>query len=108
MEFEFPEALRPPVLGPSGVNLTDRGREILDELGDIFLEEGFTHLTISDLAARLRCSRRTLYELAPNRTELVLVALSRRLRRIGRVAAQYVTTVQEPFELLTRFMLAGQ
>lgn len=102
------EALRPPRLGPSGSELTDRGREILDLLGHMFVEEGFSHLTISDLASRLECSRRTLYELAPNRSELVLVAIDRRLRRIGRVAAEYLRTIDEPFDLLTRFMLVGR
>jgi AcrR family transcriptional regulator len=108
IEFQLPENLRPPSLGPSRSELTDRGREILDQLGYVFVEQGFMHLTISDLATLMQCSRRTLYELAPNRTELVLVAIDRRLRRIGRVAADYLKTIDEPFELLTRFMLAGQ
>lgn len=108
MEIELPLALRPPRLGPSPAKLTDRGREILDQLGEIFMDEGFMHLTIEGLAARLRCSRRTLYDLAPSRNELVLVVVDRRLRRIGRVAEEFLRTIDEPFELLERFMLAGR
>jgi AcrR family transcriptional regulator len=108
IELAIPEQLRPPRLGPSSAELTDRGRAILDALGDIFLDEGFMHLTIGDLAERLHCSRRTLYALAPNRSELVLIVLDRRLRRIGRKAGEYLRTIDDPMELLKKFMLAGQ
>ena len=65
--------------------LTDRQRQILDELGRIF-EKGFAEITMADLAARLNCSLRTLYGLAEGRNELVLMVVDRNLRRIGRAA----------------------
>lgn len=50
---------------------TARRLELWQQLGALFLREGFRNLTIGDLAARLSCSRRTLYSLAESRDELV-------------------------------------
>jgi AcrR family transcriptional regulator len=50
---------------------TARRIELWDQLGVLFLQDGFRNLTIGDLAARLNCSRRTLYSLAENREDLV-------------------------------------
>ena len=65
--------------------LTDRQREVLERLGDLF-DDGFVHLTMADIAGRVGCSLRTLYDLAPSRDELVLTVVDRNLRRIGRSA----------------------
>ena len=40
-----------------------RREELLDRLVELFLAEGFRHLTLGDLAARLHCSKSTLYAL---------------------------------------------
>jgi AcrR family transcriptional regulator len=79
------EMLRPPRLGPTAAELSERGRELLDQLEALIVAEGFAGLTVKDIAARLRCSRSTLYELAPTKDELVLIVVDRRLRRIGRL-----------------------
>jgi AcrR family transcriptional regulator len=55
--------------------------EILDELSGIVLVEGFCNLTVADLADRLRCSRRTLYTLAPTRDDLILGVVERLFER---------------------------
>jgi AcrR family transcriptional regulator len=60
-----------------------RQKEICDQLEEIFLREGFRHLTIADLVDRLHCSRRTLYSLAPSREELVLAVLGRMMNHMG-------------------------
>jgi AcrR family transcriptional regulator len=46
----------------------------------LILDEGFAHLTLDDLAARLRCSKRTLYTLARSREQLVRAAVVRFFR----------------------------
>jgi AcrR family transcriptional regulator len=53
------------------VNRTVRQGELFDQLVTLFLAEGFRDLTIDALAARLRCSKTTLYALAGTRDGLV-------------------------------------
>jgi AcrR family transcriptional regulator len=48
-----------------------RRTELFDALVDLLLAEGFAGLTLDDLAARLRCSKRTLYGLAGSKEQLV-------------------------------------
>jgi AcrR family transcriptional regulator len=87
--------------------LTVRQREILDELGCI-VEEGWSELTMADLAARLNCSLRTLYELAPTRDELVLMVVDRNLWRIGHTATASVTSaVEAPLEAVRAYLRAA-
>ncbi len=55
---------------------TPRHQELFDALVALFLAEGFARSTLDDLAARLRCSKSTLYQLARSKDELVrLVAV---------------------------------
>lgn len=53
---------------------TRRRSELFDALVELFLAEGFTHLTLDDIAARLRCSKSTLYTLAASKEQLVQAA----------------------------------
>jgi AcrR family transcriptional regulator len=94
------EALRPPRLGPSSSELSDRGRELLDAIEKIIVAEGFASLTVGALAARLKCSRSTLYSLAPSKDELVLVVVDRRLRRIGRIKQARLRDLEDPVDKL--------
>lgn len=50
---------------------TARQDQLLDELVALVLAEGFGHLTLDDVAARLRCSKSTLYAVAGSREQLV-------------------------------------
>ncbi|MGX5654668.1 TetR/AcrR family transcriptional regulator [Geodermatophilus nigrescens] len=52
-----------------------RHEELLGQLVQVLLAEGFASLTLDDLAARLHCSKRTLYALAGSRDELVRAAV---------------------------------
>jgi AcrR family transcriptional regulator len=49
-----------------------RKAELLDSLRDLFLEEGFAHFTLDALAARLHCSKSTLYTLAGSKEQLAV------------------------------------
>ena len=53
---------------------TARQAQLFDDLVALFLAEGFAHLTLDDIAARLRCSKSTLYALAENKDRLVYAA----------------------------------
>jgi len=52
-----------------------RREELLDDLVELFLREGFLGLGVGDLAARLRCSRSTLYLVAQSKEQIVLAVL---------------------------------
>jgi AcrR family transcriptional regulator len=52
-----------------------RREQLFDGLVELLLTEGFAHLTLDDLAARLRCSKRTLYALAGSKEQLVRAAV---------------------------------
>ena len=56
----------------TAVNFSPRQNEILSTLSRVILAEGFEQMTVAALADRLRCSRRTLYTLAPSRDVLVV------------------------------------
>jgi AcrR family transcriptional regulator len=80
------------------VGYSERQERILDGLEDIFLQGGFRRVTVGDLAARLHCSRRTLYALAPSKQQLFLLVLDRLLRRVrkrGQEANRGTAAVQE-------------
>ena len=54
---------------------TRRRTELFDALVALLLAEGFAHLTLDDMAARLRCSKSTLYTLAASKEQLVQAAI---------------------------------
>jgi AcrR family transcriptional regulator len=60
---------------PTGPKPAGRGAarrsELFEALVALLTEEGFVHFTLDDLAARLRCSKRTLYGLAGSKEQLV-------------------------------------
>ncbi|MFC9664059.1 TetR/AcrR family transcriptional regulator [Nocardia sp. NPDC127606] len=51
-----------------------RRDDLLRQVQQIFLNEGFTSLTMSELTERLHCSKATLYGLAPTKEQLVVLA----------------------------------
>lgn len=87
-------------------SLTERQRELLDELGRVF-EDGFADLTMASLAGRLNCSLRTLYALAPSRDELVLTVVDRNLWRVGRGARDAVRPDMSALEALRSYLEAA-
>jgi AcrR family transcriptional regulator len=86
--------------------LTDRQRELLDQMEHLFAG-GFATLTMAELASRLNCSLRTLYALAPSRDELVLVVVDRNLWRVGRVARDAVREDLAPLDAVRAYLEAA-
>ncbi|CAN5116917.1 TetR/AcrR family transcriptional regulator [soil metagenome] len=52
-----------------------RRDELIGSLLDIFLAEGFLAFNVADLAARLRCSKTTLYAIAPSKEQIVVAVV---------------------------------
>jgi AcrR family transcriptional regulator len=100
------KAPRPLLPAAAERKLTPRQREILDELEALALEEGFAEQTMAELAARIGCSLRTLYGLAPSKDELLLAVVDRRLRRIGRAAASAIEPDMDPLTALRAYLEA--
>jgi AcrR family transcriptional regulator len=59
----------------------ERRAVVLDQLVELFLAEGFLRFGIGDLAARLRCSRTTLYLVATSKEQIIRAAVRRYFRR---------------------------
>lgn len=53
---------------------TARREDLLAQVTEIFLREGFTSVTVDDLARRMRCSKSTLYGLGGTKDQLVVAA----------------------------------
>lgn len=60
---------------------TARQVDLLDRLVALTAAEGFSGFTLGDLALRLRCSRTTLYALAPSKEQLVVEVVKQYFRR---------------------------
>jgi AcrR family transcriptional regulator len=102
------EVRRPrPILGAEReLALTDRQRQLLDEMEHLFAA-GFADLTMAELAARLNCSLRTLYALAPSRDELVLMVVDRHLWRVGRSAREALREDLAPLDAVRAYLEAA-
>ena len=86
--------------------LTERQREVLDQLGHMF-DGGFVDLTMAEIASRANCSLRTLYGLAPSRDELVLAVVDRNLWRVGRKAMDAIGPWMTPIEAIQAYLEAA-
>ena len=98
---------------------TRRQSELLDRLLSLFLEQGFSRFTLDDLAAELRCSKTTLYALAPSKEQLAVEvvkhyfknataqvesAVARQTRHDRRIAA-YLNAVADALRPASRTFL---
>lgn len=72
---------------------TRRRLELFDALVELFLAEGFAHLTLDEIAARLRCSKSTLYTLADSKEQLVRAATVHFFRRAARQVEQRLSEI---------------
>jgi AcrR family transcriptional regulator len=86
--------------------LTVRQRQLLDELEELVVAKGVADLTMAEIAARVNCSLRTLYGIAPSREELVLTIVDRRLHRIGRAAIGSLDASLSPLAALRAYLRA--
>lgn len=87
-------------------DLTGRQTELLDLLEDLFLGEGFAHLTLDGIVSELRCSKMTLYTLAPSREQLTLTVLRRFFDDASRRIDDRLQPIDDP-EDRVRVCLAG-
>jgi len=83
----------------------DRHAEVLDGLEAIFFAEG-AGLSVDALAQRLKCSKRTLYQIGAGKRELLLAVIARWSDRIAAGAAT-ARAAAEPVDRLSAFLAPG-
>lgn len=79
----------------------------LDKLEQIFRKEGFRHLSVAEMAAKLHCSKRSLYELAPSKQALIALVLERRFARIRQAGWDAAAAFDTPTERTWAFLQVG-
>jgi AcrR family transcriptional regulator len=87
-------------------HLTTRQRQLVDDLVDLFLAEGFAHLTLDDLAARLGCSKRTLYALADSKEQLAVRTVRHFFKRATEQVEAAIARTRSPAVRVTRYLEA--
>ena len=85
---------------------TRRREELFDNLLGLFLAEGFAHLTLDEIAARLRCSKTTLYTLAGSKEQLVRAGTVHFFRRATDAVEARVAAVADPRDRITAYLSA--
>jgi AcrR family transcriptional regulator len=91
---------------PRGPRLTGRQSQLFDQLVALFLAEGFLDFTLDDLAARLRCSKTTLYALAPSKEQLALAVVVRFFRDAAERIEQQVAAEPDPKKRIGLYLTA--
>jgi AcrR family transcriptional regulator len=96
-----------PVTDAAGRDANKRSAELLETLEAIILNDGFARLSVSDMAARLGCSKRTIYSLAPTKNDLVLQIVEGFFAGIRSEARQAMGQVEDPREQLFEYLQVG-
>ena len=80
----------------AATGLTRRQAELLDQLEELFLAEGFARFTLEDLAVRLHCSKSTLYALAGSKEQLAQRVIKHFFRKATDAVEASTVTVRRP------------
>lgn len=83
---------------------TARQQALLRELEALFLAEGFAGFTLDDLAARLRCSKSTLYALAPSKEQLAVKVVAHFFRDAAERLEKRIAGIDDARELIGEYL----
>jgi AcrR family transcriptional regulator len=86
--------------------LTARQRALLADLEALFLAEGFATFTLDELAGRLRCSKSTLYALAPSKEQLAVKVVTQFFRGAAERIEERIDGIDDAPKLIGEY-LAG-
>lgn len=81
-----------------------RREDLLQQLEDLLLAEGFTALTVDQIAARLHCSKATLYQIATTKEQLVVAVTKRFFRNAADAIESAVEAVDAPQEQIASYL----
>jgi len=91
---------------PGEAALTRRQAELLDQLEEMFLAEGFARFTLDDLALRLHCSKSTLYALAQSKEQLAHRVIKHFFRKATDAVEAQTVTETDPALRVTAYLSA--
>jgi AcrR family transcriptional regulator len=91
---------------PADARLTRRQAELLDQLEELFLGEGFARFTLDDLAVRLHCSKSTLYALAESKERLASRVIRHFFRKATEAVEAQTVTETDPALRVTAYLSA--
>jgi AcrR family transcriptional regulator len=83
---------------------TARQVDLLDRLVALMTAEGFGHLTLDDIAERLRCSKTTLYALAPTKQQLVVEVVKQYFRAAVPTVEARVAAAPDPAQRVVAYL----
>src|SRR3954471_20050443 len=86
--------------------MTRRQAQLLDQLEELFLAEGFARFTLDDLALRLRCSKSTLYALAGSKEQLAHRVVKHFFRKATAAVEADTVTEGDPARRVTAYLSA--
>lgn len=89
-----------------GAFATRRHAALFDDLVALFLDEGFADLSVAEIAARMRCSKSTLYLLADSKQELVRAGVTHFFRGATEQVERTVAETNGAAERITAYLLA--
>ena len=86
--------------------LTSKHIQVIEKFEKL-LEIGISGLTMADIAAKLKVSLRTLYEIAPSKEHLITATMNRVLTNIGQEASASIKGIQSPLSKLKMYIEIG-
>lgn len=87
--------------------IDDAKREdLLRRLQDVVLAEGFARLTVDDVAARLQCSKSTLYAISSSKEYLVATAVRHFFRDATAHVEERIAGICDPAERIAVYLAA--
>ena len=92
------------IAGKSIKPISQKHNLVIDKL-ELMLEKGIPDHTMSELAAKLKVSLRTLYEIAPSKDHLIRLTVNRILIRLGKEAIATITDIKSPIDKLKKYLL---
>ncbi|MCW2763327.1 MAG: putative transcriptional regulator, TetR family [Marmoricola sp.] len=86
--------------------MTRRQAELLDQLEELVLAEGFARFTLDDRPLRLHCSKSTLYALAGSKEQLAQRVIKLFFRKATEAVEASTVTVRNPARRVAAYLTA--
>lgn len=77
-------------------------QRIIDQSADLFFKQGIKSITMSDIAQELGISKRTLYEVFPNKEELLEAVLNYHMKRVDDDMEEFLAGSENVIDTLMR------